>query len=33
MVLKGNVEDELGRWARNLLRRFKLFTNLLRERQ
>jgi len=29
-VLKGNVEDELRRWAKNWLERFKPFTNLLR---
>ena len=29
-MLKGNVEDELRRWAKNWLERFKPFTNLLR---
>jgi hypothetical protein len=29
-VLKGNVEEELRRWAKNWLERFKPFTNFLR---
>ena len=27
---KGNIEDELRRWAKNWLERFKPFTNFLR---
>jgi len=30
MVLRDNVEDELGRWARNWLEKFMPFTNFLR---